>query len=251
MISHLLRELILPPGCLILTGVFFLVLSRKKVSEARIGLGVLFAVFYLLSIPLVATGLTRSTYSYPPMQPEQIQAFQPQAVVVLGAGLYRDAPEFGGQSELSDATFRRLNYGAYLSRLLQQRTVLVTGGFGTGKQDSEAEVSARVLKEWGVQHVLVESESKNTHQNAVNSRQLAKAQGIERIALVTAASHIGRAATEFRQAGFQVLPCATGYRTSGSREEGLFMLVPTHEHFNESSYALRCHLANLWYYIAY
>lgn len=212
---------------------------------------VLFAVLYLLSIPLVSIALTESTHEIPACSLDEIAAFSPEIIIVPGSGLYRDAPEYEGAAVPSSSAYKRLAYGAYLSRALGQPPILVTGGYGDSREESEGYVAARTLREWGIEDVWMETEAENTRQNAVNTKRLAERNGVSRVALVTSASHAPRAVEEFRKVGFEVLACPTGFRNPGTWERGIFQLVPTHQHFSESSYALRTHLARLWYKLRY
>lgn len=251
MISHFIRELILPPGSLLILAAFAFLLLQKKPKAGKILLATLFLAIYVLSIPLTAISLTKTTQTAPPKTPKEIAKFAPQAIVVLGAGAYREAPEYGGTTVISSGTYQQLAYGAYLAKKLENPPILVTGGYGDAPEESEAYASAQALKEWGFTNILTETESKNTRENAVNSKKIAADNQIDRIALVTSASHAPRAGEEFRKVGFQVMVCPTDFRTRTSWEKGLLMITPTHSHFSESSYALRTHLARLWYKLRY
>jgi uncharacterized SAM-binding protein YcdF (DUF218 family) len=250
-LSRLVREVVLPPGCLLLSGLVILVLLRSRPKAGKIGLGILLVVLYLLSIPLVSISLTNSTHEIPARTLKEVEAFKPQALVVLGGGLYRDAPEYGGEFMVNSSTYKRLAYAAYLAKSLEGVPILVTGGYGEKLEESEGFVAARTLKEWGLETVWMETESENTHQNAEFSKGIAEQHGVSRVALVTSASHAPRAVDEFRKVGFEVLACPTGYRTPTAWEHGVLLVVPTHQYFNESSYALRTHLARVWYWLRY
>lgn len=251
MISHLVREIVLPPGCLLAAGVLSLMLLQKKPRAGKIGLALIFGVIYLISIPLVSMALTEVTHEIPARSIEEVKAFKPEAVVVLGSGIYRDAPEYGGEPRVSSGTYKRLAYGAYLAKALDYPPILVTGGYGESLQESEGFVAAKELKAWGVEKVWMETESENTRENALFSKDLLEQHKVKRIALVTSASHAPRSAAAFSEVGLEVLACPTGYRTASAWEHGIFLLVPTHQHFNETSYALRTLLARLWYKIRY
>jgi uncharacterized SAM-binding protein YcdF (DUF218 family) len=239
--------LVLPPGCLIGSGVVLLLTLKKRRRGAHAALFALFGFFYLLSIPLVSMALTKSTQELPARTLDEVREFNPEAIVVLGSGAHRRAPEYGGESVVSAATYKRLAYGAYLCRGLGELPILVSGGYGETLQESEGFVAAKALQGWGVEEVWVETEAENTRQNAVYSKDLADRWGARRVALVTSASHAPRAAEEFRKVGFEVLACPTGFRTSSAWEHGIFLVVPTHHHFDESCYALRTHLGRVWY----
>jgi uncharacterized SAM-binding protein YcdF (DUF218 family) len=234
-----------------LAGAVLFLLLKKRPRAGKIGLVTLFVIFYFLSIPIVSMALTNTTHEISARSLEEVVAFKPEAVVVLGSGVYREAPEYGGEARVSSGTYQRLAYGAYLADKLGRPPILVTGGFGESLQESEGFVAAKALKDWGFEDVWMETKAENTRQNALFSKDLLDQYGISRVALVTSASHAPRAADEFRKVGLEVLTCPTGYRTPGTWERGILLVVPTHHHFSESSYALRTHLARLWYRLRY
>jgi uncharacterized SAM-binding protein YcdF (DUF218 family) len=84
--------------------------------------------------------------------------------------------------------------------------VLFSGGSGDiGDQGKkEAPFALAMLKLLGVPDgaLLLESESRNTHENATLSKPLLEAAGAKRIVLVTSALHMRRSAAIFRKAGY-------------------------------------------------
>ncbi|MFX7731723.1 YdcF family protein, partial [Acinetobacter baumannii] len=91
----------------------------------------------------------------------------------------------------------RLQYAAYLAR----RTglpILVTGGSPDGSPESEAALMARNLqRDVGVPVRWQETRADTTAQNASYSAAMLKADGIERILLVTDSIHMPRAMRVF------------------------------------------------------
>ena len=250
MLSHLIRELILPPGSLILLLVIAAgLLNRRPDWSRRIVLFVI-ATLYLLSIPLTSKRLTSSLQSVPALEMGTLVEFKPDLIVVPGAGVRYDAPEFGGLTVPASGSTQRLYYAAYLARK-SKLPILVSGGYGDKPTQSEAHAMATTLRDWGFQEIIEESASKNTMENAVFSFDLVHSEGYKKILLVTSANHAERAEWAFRKAGFQVLSAPTGFRSDGPWEKGILNLVPTHGHFNESAAALRAHLSGLWYKLRY
>jgi uncharacterized SAM-binding protein YcdF (DUF218 family) len=70
----------------------------------------------------------------------------------------------------------------------------------------------------------VEDRSRTTAENARNSAALLRDAGIARVALVTTAMHVPRAAAAFEAAGLRVVPAPTGY--SGQAPFRWMHLVP-------------------------
>jgi uncharacterized SAM-binding protein YcdF (DUF218 family) len=66
--------------------------------------------------------------------------------------------------------------------------------------------------------ILLESKSRNTYENALLTRDLAKPVDGERWFLVTSAYHMPRAIGLFRKAGFNVTAYPVDYRTRGPED---------------------------------
>ncbi len=119
-----------------------------------------------------------------------------------------------GIQQLQPTALDRLRHGIELSRKTGI-PLLVSGGKGWGadaSSENEAEISTRVARE-AFQFVIkwTESDSRDTQDNAANTKQLLSKQGIGKIALVTQAWHMPRSMNEFQKAGFEVIPAAMGY----------------------------------------
>ena len=173
--------------------------------------------------PLLAAllGLVLARTLLPPVpavQPAQVRTMQ--AIVVLGGGVLPQAPEYGA-AQPSAETLERLRYGAWLAR----RTGLPVGfaggvGWAAVGTPTEAEgaVAQRVLQDdWGIATQWVDAQSRDTAENGTRMAQVLLPQGVRRIALVTDAWHMPRAAAQFRRAGFEVLPAPTGFAAPRSR----------------------------------
>ena len=122
-------------------------------------------------------------------------------IVVLGGGRELLAPEYG-VSNLKRYSMERLRFGIWLGRETGL-PVGFSGGHGHGAQDgpSEAEIAARIAeREYGRKLSWTETESRDTRQNAIKTLPLLKAQGFERIVLVTHGFHMQRAVAAFERA---------------------------------------------------
>ena len=167
------------------------------------------AALWLLSTPYVAhkliASLERSVQAPP-------TGCRPQAIVVLGAGTYFDAPEYGGDT-VSVLGLERLRLAAHLHRRTRL-PVLVTGGRPDNGPVSEAELMRDVLEsDFKVPVKWIESESINTRENAVFSQQILRQAGIGSVYLVTQAWHMPRAQSIFAKTGLCIAPAGTGFRT--------------------------------------
>jgi uncharacterized SAM-binding protein YcdF (DUF218 family) len=226
-LKPVLAALVLPP-----TGPLLLALIGIAIATRRRTAGVTLALVGIGLSWLLATngfGLVLSHYLLPPIpavQPRQLQ--QVQAIVILGGGVLPEAPEYGSP-QLGPHSMERLRYGAWLARR-SGKPLAFSGGLGWGngptQREPEASVAQRVLQEdYGLALRWTEDRSRDTAENADRSAQLLQPAGVRRIALVTSAIHMPRAAAEFRRAGFEVLPAPTGFPSR--RGNALMEWLPT------------------------
>lgn len=216
LLKKILAALILPPAGPILLALLGLWLMRSKSRRWQRGGMALATVSLLglltLSLPVVGNALMAPLEPHPPISPAQMQRVQ--AIVILGAGSYFGAPEYGGDT-VGQYTLERLRYGAHLAR--QSRLpLLVTGGapFG-GRPDAESMREA-LERDFGLKVRWVEAASRDTAENAGLSAAMLKAGGITRIALVSHGWHLPRAIPLFEKQGLEVTPAPTAFSTASA-----------------------------------
>lgn len=214
-LKPLLAALLLPPASLLmLIAIGGLLALRKKAA----GLLVVFmsaALLWLLSCHAVAVWLALSLLpQYPPLPVAALKASPVQAIVVLGGGVHPEAPEYG-EAQASLPAAARLRYGVWLARQTGL-PVAFAGGLGWGAADtqtlSEGEVARRTaLQDYGLTLRWIDSQSRDTAENARFLKPLMQKDKVQRIALVTHAWHMGRSVRAFERAGFTVTPAPTGF----------------------------------------
>jgi uncharacterized SAM-binding protein YcdF (DUF218 family) len=212
----LLRNLLLPPAGPLLLAFAGLLLLRRRPRLARVLISTGLGSLWLLSLPIVADALTRLTSHYPAL--DLAQPTHAQAIVILGGGGQRAyAPEYGGAAA-EPLLLERLAFGAYVARHTGL-PVLVTGN------GIEAEaMSATLARNFGIEARWIEARAYDTFDNARNSAQLLRADGVQRIILVTSATHLWRAAHEFSATGLEVVPAPVGMLAE--RDRGLQRYLP-------------------------
>lgn len=222
LMKKLLSVAILPPLMPLLWGAAgLLVIPRRR----RLGLvmawgGLLLAL--ALSLPPAVNLLTAPLEDIPVLPAGDLS--KAQAIVILGAGLRRDMPEYGGATP-NRLTLERLRYGARLARS-SDLPVLVSGGALDGYL-TEASVMAEALREdFGITPRWQEESSLDTAGNAYFTAALLKPQRIQRIVLVTHAAHMRRALAEFRMQGFEVFPAPTGFLSDRRAGEEFLDFLP-------------------------
>jgi uncharacterized SAM-binding protein YcdF (DUF218 family) len=244
LVTTLIAAVFLPPLNLILLGGAGLLLWRRRPAAARWLLTLSFTLLWLLSTPYVSNGLMGALEG--PLHPPDPRKQPPDAIIVLGAGTYFDAPEYGGDT-VSQEGLVRLRYAAKLQRETG-KPVMATGGTPEGNALSEAQQMKEVLEhEFKVPVQWTEDQSRNTAENAVFCYRKLSPLGIRRIYLVTHAWHMRRAALAFRQAGFDVIPAPTEYTTA--RKTDLTDFVPSIGALESSRWFLHELLGLLWYFL--
>lgn len=218
--NYALSDLVLPPTSLIALSLLGLVLLRRWRALGIVLIGGSQFVLLVLSLPVVAMALARSLE--PP--PVQVAALKDvQAIVILGGGRNRGAPEWGGET-VKTYTLQRLRYGARLARETGL-PVYVTGGKPDGGEYAEGTLMKNVLeREFHVPVRWAEVASETTAENARFAARDLKAAGIARVALVTDAMHMPRSRRALERAGLQVIACPTAY--AGQRPFRPWQLVP-------------------------
>jgi uncharacterized SAM-binding protein YcdF (DUF218 family) len=193
------------------------------------------------SLPVVAFALLR-VIEPPPLNEKMLASAQ--AIVILGGGRSRTAPEWGGVT-VNAFTLQRVRYGAHLARVTSL-PVMVSGGAPEDGGVSEADLMRGILRdEFGVTARWADTASFNTRENARFAAQELAPAGIKRIALVTDAWHAERAAIEFRRNGLDVVLAPTGML--GTRPFSFYQLVPNVESLRYAHIALREMLGVVWY----
>lgn len=246
------RDLILPPASLFLLITIGLLLWRRWPRAGRVVAGTALAALAFLSTPGGAGLLVAPLESMtaPLRAPARAGA---QAIVVLAAGRVRRAPEYGGRDIPDYTALARLRYAAHLQRMTGL-PLLVSGGNGSSGVDpetgdrawSKAHAMAAALREdFGVPVRWIEPRSRDTGENASYSAALLRADGVQRILLVTDAMHMPRARAAFARAGLDVVEAPTMFFSDqGPLLQGW---VPSAEGMRRSWYAIYELLGIAWY----
>jgi len=144
-------------------------------------------------------------------------------------GQYDYGIVLGGMSTY-DPSIQRINFQDGIDRLLQAldvyksrkiKKIIITGGSGSIVENETHE--AAYLKKYLIQigipenDILIDSTSRNTHENAVNTALILGVGKSKPSLLFTSASHIRRAMACFKKQGIVAIPFATN-RIAGPRK---------------------------------
>lgn len=149
------------------------------------------------------------------LPPVRLQDVPRSDVGVLLSGVTRTHKSPHDRVYLSEGADRFTN-AVWLYRAGKIRYILVTGGSGELKDvvHTEAAELADLLRLSGVpaERILLEERSRNTHENALYSKQLlAQHPNLQSLVLITSAFHQRRALGCFRKVGLSPVPFPAGY----------------------------------------
>lgn len=256
-LSKFLPLLVYPAG--LTFGLLLLALllrNRTRLSRALMALGLI--VIWLGGNRIVSMSLLRLLeWRYPSLaHPEQIEV---DAIVVLGGGTRQQLPPRPSH-EIGEAGDRVI-YAARLYRAGVAPVILVSGAHGPLSNDGqipESRAMADLLIFFGVppDAIILESVSKNTYENAVESSKLLAAHDLSSVVLVTSAMHMPRAYGVFAQLDLTVIPAPTDYMLTQSDwafytqprlDIQVMNLLPTAEHMALTEKAMKELIGTLVY----
>lgn len=248
-LSKLLPPLAYPLGLItILILVALLTNQRPKLQRASILLALL--LIFVAGNRWVADSLLRSLeWRYLP----EIEIPYAEVIVLLGGGT--QPADYPRQTvELSSAGDRVL-YAAQLYHQGKAEHILVSGGRVDWEltQTTSADEMAELLKFMQVpeESIWLEATSRNTYENAMNTRAILEPLDIKRIILVTSAAHMPRSIALFEKQGFEVIPAPTDFRItqpsweqlkSASLPIQILNLFPSADNLSQTTGALKEYL---------
>lgn len=246
--TRILEALILPPGGPLLLTILGIILATLGIRLGKLFVTLGLGTLLLLSLPIVSRTLLTSLEMYQP--PTLVNQERPAraAIVILGGGRHVNAPEYFGDT-LSHSSLERVRYGAFLYRKTGY-PIIVTGGSPYGSDIGVAQIMKEVLhKEFYIQDVQAEIQSRTTAENAQFTLQLLRTRGIRTIYLVTHAWHLKRALPLFKSGDITVIPAPTIFTIKDPNRPLILDLLPEAWALSDSRAALHELLGMLWYRI--
>jgi uncharacterized SAM-binding protein YcdF (DUF218 family) len=195
------------PGLLIIgfAGLMLIMFTTRRKSGCFI---VLFSFIFLF----LASFQPVSSRLLAPLE-RQYSAFLPveghiDYIMVLGSGHVVD-DQLPPTSQLSRSALMRLAEGIRIMRMYPG-SKLILSGYAASTKFSHARMLAKVALSLGVakSNIILLETARDTQEEA---QQAARFIGSHRLVLVTSASHMKRAITEFHLAGLKPIPAPTNY----------------------------------------
>lgn len=237
-----------------LTWVFLLVglglwwLHRARWQAAKRAFMAALLVLLVASNPVVGNLLVRSLEQQYPVRP-LAQIPQAGAIVLLGGGVQLQAPP-RLMPDLNEAA-DRVWFAAELYHAGKAPRIFVAGGqvFPQPGLLSEADYHLPLLLRMGVprEAITLETASENTAANAENTARLLREQGVDHILLVTSANHMPRSMLLFGHTGLMVEPAVCDIRVARLDEPWLLALLPSDRALVNTQMALR-EWTGYWFY---
>lgn len=209
-----LADLLQPfPWLFLLLAVMLFWTWRQSESRRRLWVVVaLFTLLWIWCMPIVShLALGSLEWEYPPTP---TPAGVPVIVVLSGGIAYGD--EMVPQALLTSDTVERCCAAAELYHARPGSKLLLSGGKvdPTRVGPQLAEAMKELMERLGVsaKDIQLESTSRSTYENAVESARMLKQGNVEKVVLVTDAAHLPRAMRCFHAQGIEAVPWGCRYR---------------------------------------
>ncbi len=243
-LSKVLPLFVYPLGLSLALAMLAAVLAALRRARAAALCGVAgAAILWVAATPATATLLvSHLERTHPPRGAHTVPPAD--AIVVLGGSLGLPLPP-RVHVDLSDSADRIL-YAARLYRAGVAPRIVVSGGnvFPQPGMDAESRYTAALLAEWGVPAaaILIETESRNTYQNAVFTRRLLEKHRIDTVVLVTSGFHMPRALAVFESAGIRTTPAVSDIMVVQHAQPNVLRFLPSASALEATTLALKEYL---------
>lgn len=245
--GYIVKAFVLPPGVNLLGVLAAVLLSNHAPRLRRVIIAASLAALWLCCTPFIAALLAKSLEDFRALDAASIG--DAEVIVVLGAGRYTDAAEYGGADTVASDTLERLRYAARLAREVGLPVAVTGGALRQSEDEAVGVLMARVLtEEFQVPVHWVEDRSRNTAENARNLRALL---GKRHILLVTHALHMRRALGVFERVGFTVTAAPMGFKAGHELGFDIFDWLPSASALWLSRAALHEWLGSAYYRLRY
>jgi uncharacterized SAM-binding protein YcdF (DUF218 family) len=199
-----------------IAGVLLLATRWSRVGLRLMSAGLILLLIFGLS-PIGNLLLLPLEQRFPPWDESR---GSPDGIVVLGGAISPDISQARNVVALNEAA-ERITVVADLARRYPLARIVFSGGSAAVfSQESEAGFALRQFESFGIapSRILLDTRARNTVENAIFSKEIAKPQEGERWLLVTSAYHMPRAVGAFRQVGFPIQAYPVDWRTRGSED---------------------------------
>lgn len=199
-------------------GVLLALVSKRLRGIALTGLAALAALYWLLSVPVVAELLATRFQSPQPAPLSAADLAGCDAIVVLGAGVVSYSLNGHDASVPDRQTVFNAFEGARLFRLLPKPVPVVASG-GVVNSDWQREPESVVIRDLliraGVpsERIVLESEARTTHEQALKLAPIIRQHRWGRVVLVAPSVQMPRALAVFAAQGISAIPAEAPFHS--------------------------------------
>jgi uncharacterized SAM-binding protein YcdF (DUF218 family) len=215
LLSKILDVLVSPLAWVLVLAIAAAVTDRREVARGLAGLAAV--VLYVFSTGFVASRMARELESSAARTMRDDVTYD--VVIVLGGMVDDQISATWGEPAYND-NVERLLVPYDLLRTGRARSAILSSGVGHfGDGIPEADILVDQLARWGIakERLVPERASRNTHENAVESKRLVDQRGDKTVLVVTSAFHMSRAAGCFKKVGLTVDTLPVDRRTAAPR----------------------------------
>ncbi|ETF00331.1 membrane protein [Advenella kashmirensis W13003] len=231
---------------LVIAGFVLCLLHFKRSGLSLIFAGILWVLLWSLPITsIIFGGILENSYPYK----DASQYPEAQAIVVLGGATANNRVNWF--EPLEPATkIARVDTAAELYSAHKAPRILVSGGALSGDV-SEARGMAARLKTLGVpaEDIILENESRTTHENAELTVQELRDHQIQSILLVTSALHMPRSMASFSKFGLDVTAAPNPPQITVPDDKDFSLYIPNERALAGSRSVLKEYVGVLVYWL--
>ncbi len=226
LLNKVIGMLMLPPCIFIIILDIVVVYMYIKRLQGRYLITCCTILLYLLSIPVIARILLS------PLENAYTPVFnKAEAVIALGGGAVPDTVGVNGSGTLRAYSANRLLTAVQLS-IKYDIPIIVSGGQVFSDSGNEGDIARKILHnlDFNNNKVIIENQSRNTYENAVNTLNICKNLKINNVYLVTSSWHMPRSIANFNKvyvnSGIKIIPYPCDYLLSPKNKFNILDLVP-------------------------
>jgi len=248
-LKSIVKSLIIPPGSIIIAlltlNIWHVIRKNKNIGIYNL---LIACLIWLISMPPVSNSMLRSLES----DYKFINNPRADVIVVLGERFLTEVSDFSGVGAPTPLMMTRLFTAARLQKRLNI-PIIVSFGIKANTKLAVPKIVERYLVEFGVSYknIIIEKDSRDTFENAINSKVLCQDREFKNPIIVTSAYHLKRSILSFNKVGMDVTPYPSNFLSPEKEDYRWYSFFPTYESFRNSSIAIKEYFGLFFYKFFY
>lgn len=215
-------------------------LQRQRTGAAMLSILLAIGCLWIFSTARVSQVLMESLENQsPPRVASEVPAAD--AIILLGGAMLHPVPP-RPQAEMNDAG-DRVTFAAALYHAGKAPYIIISGGqvFPQDGLLTEADYHIELFEALGVprDHLILETQARNTSENASYIAALGEEKGFQKMILVTSAFHMPRSLYLFEPFDLDLIAAPTDYRAPVHGQPEVLLWLPDADALADSQLALR------------